>query len=361
MQYAIIQEGQRALVYENGVLARFLGPGKHRVRRWFTEVDVRHVPAAQRVTELQPGMERVLPAEDARMLEVATHEIGLLSFRGKPLQVVGPGEWVLWQFAGRVDAQLVDLRSLHANVPSRFWALAGGFVRTQVVRPWQRAVVFADGDIAEVLSEGSYALSTYDRSLEVIMLDMREQELQVVGQELITADKATLRLNVLFKYRIDEPVASVKGTTSLHDALYAEVQLAARTAVAGVTVDQLLEKRVELAAAMVADVAERVSAWGVRAVRLDIKDVVLPGDMKLLLNQVIEAEKRAAAQNILRREETAATRSLANTAKLLQSNPVLLRLKELELYKEMAERIPNLSVVVSPADVQRQLQLKVDD
>ena len=111
---------------------------------------------------------------------------------------------------------------------------------------------------------------------------------------------------------------------------------------------------------MVASVTERVKAWGVHAARLDIKDVVLPGDMKVLLNQVIEADKRAAAQNILRREETAATRSLANTAKLLEANPVLLRLKELELYKELAERIPNLSVIVSPADVQRQLQLKAE-
>ena len=107
-------------------------------------------------------------------------------------------------------------------------------------------------------------------------------------------------------------------------------------------------------------VTERVLAWGVHVARLDIKDVVLPGDMKVLLNQVIEAEKRAAAQNILRREETAATRSLANTAKLLEANPVLLRLKELELYKELAERIPNLSVIVSPSDVQRQLQLKTE-
>ncbi len=361
MQHAIIQEGQRALVYENGVLVRFLGPGKHRVHRWFTEVEVRRIPANQRVTELQPGMERVLPAEDARVLEVATHEIALLSHRGKPLQVVGPGEWVLWQYVGRVEAEVVDLRPLHAKVPSRFWNLVNAHVRTQVVRPWQRAVVFADGELAEVLAEGSYVLSLHDRALEVVLLDMREQELQVTGQELITADKATLRLNVLFKYRIDEPVAAVSGTTSLHDALYAEVQLAARTAVAGVTVDKLLEQRVELATSMVADVTERVKPWGVRAVRLDIKDVVLPGDMKVLLNQVIEAEKRAAAQNILRREETAATRSLANTAKLLESNPVLLRLKELELYKEMAERIPNLSVVVSPADVQRQLQLKVED
>jgi hypothetical protein len=79
--------------------------------------------------------------------------------------------------------------------------------------------------------------------------------------------------------------------------------------------------------------------------------------MKLLLNQVIEAEKRAAAQVILRREETAATRSLANTAKLLQSNPVLLRLKELETLKEIAERIPNLSVFVGGEQLTRQLRL----
>ena len=360
MRYAIIQEGQRGLVYENGVLDRFLGPGRHRIHRWFTTVELRHV-GNERVSALEPGMERVLPAEDARVLDVATHEIALISYRGQPERIVGPGEWVLWQFDGRVDAEIVDLRPLLVEVPSRFWAFGGAHVRTQVVRPWQRAVVFANGEQVAVLQEGSYTLSTYDRTLDIIVLDTREQELQVMGQELITADKVTLRLNVLFKYRITDPVAAVRSTSGLHDALYAEVQLAARTAVAGVTVDQLLEQRGDLATAMVAAVSERVAAWGVQAVRLDIKDVVLPGEMKGLLNQVIEAEKRAAAQNILRREETAATRSLANTARLLESNPVLLRLKELELYKEMAERIPNLSVVVSPADVQRQLQLKVED
>jgi regulator of protease activity HflC (stomatin/prohibitin superfamily) len=274
--------------------------------------------------------------------------------------VLGPGAWVLWQFDGRVDAQIVDMRPLVVDVPTRFWPLAGTVLRTQVVRPWQRVVVVANGEQAEVLHEGAYAMSTYDRNLEVIVFDTREQELQVRGQELITADKATLRLNVVFKYRITDPVVAVRATSGLYDALYAEVQLAARTAVAGVTVDQLLEQRVELAAAMVAAVRERVGTWGVLAARLDIKDVVLPGDMKVLLNQVIEAEKRAAAQNILRREETAATRSLANTARLLENNPVLLRLKEIELYKEMAERIPNLSVVVTPAELQQRLKLTAD-
>ncbi len=90
---------------------------------------------------------------------------------------------------------------------------------------------------------------------------------------------------------------------------------------------------------------------------MDLKDVVLPGEMKTLLNQVIEAEKRAAANVILRREETAATRSLANTAKLLESNPTLLRLKELESWKEIAATVGNVTVVASPQQLLGQLSL----
>ena len=78
---------------------------------------------------------------------------------------------------------------------------------------------------------------------------------------------------------------------------------------------------------------------------MTVKDVVLPGEMKTILNQVIEAEKRAAANVILRREETAATRSLLNTAKLLEQNPTLLRLKELEAWKEIAEKVSQLTGV----------------
>jgi hypothetical protein len=91
--------------------------------------------------------------------------------------------------------------------------------------------------------------------------------------------------------------------------------------------------------------------------RLEIKDVVLPGEMKTLLNQVIEADKRAAAQNILRREEVAATRQLANTARLLENNPVLRRLKEMEAVKEIADRIDKLTVIMAPADLHAQLRL----
>jgi regulator of protease activity HflC (stomatin/prohibitin superfamily) len=108
---------------------------------------------------------------------------------------------------------------------------------------------------------------------------------------------------------------------------------------------------------MRAELAERAATWGAAILDMDLKDIVLPGEMKTILNQVIEAEKRAAANVILRREETAATRSLMNTAKLLEQSPTLLRLKELEAWKEIAEKVDQLTLVATPAELCSRLSL----
>lgn len=161
------------------------------------------------------------------------------------------------------------------------------------------------------------------------------------------------------RYRVVDPETLVAKLGSLRDAMYAETQLAVRHLVAGVTVDRLLEERAAHATEMIERVRTRARSWGVEVLSLDIKDLVLPGDMRTLLNQVIEAEKRAAARVSLRREEVAATRSLANTAKILESNPVLLKLKELETFKDLAERIPKLTVVVGAEQLVS--WLRIDD
>jgi regulator of protease activity HflC (stomatin/prohibitin superfamily) len=157
---------------------------------------------------------------------------------------------------------------------------------------------------------------------------------------------------------VADPVAAVQGAAALDDALYSEAQLVARRHVAGVSVDQLLERRGEAAAAMREALAPRALAWGVEVVAIDLKDVILPGEMKALLNKVIEAEKQAAATSILRREETAATRSLANTAKLLEQNPTLMRLKEMEAWREIAERVGQITVVATPQQLLNTVSLK---
>lgn len=88
---------------------------------------------------------------------------------------------------------------------------------------------------------------------------------------------------------------------------------------------------------MIADGSCRVDSVGV-------KDIILPGEIKTILSKVIEAEKAAQANVVRRREETAATRSMLNTAKMMEDNPVALRLKELEVLERIAEKIDRIQV-----------------
>ena len=137
--------------------------------------------------------------------------------------------------------------------------------------------------------------------------------------------------------------------------MYLLVQLAAREYVAGVTLDELLEGRDAMTRFLEEQTRAKAARFGVRIERVGVKDVVLPGEMKTLLNRVIEAEKEAAANVILRREETAATRSLANTARVMAENPVLLRLKELETMKEIAGNIDEVRLVVGSDGIDKLL------
>ena len=175
---------------------------------------------------------------------------------------------------------------------------------------------------------------------------MRVAQVAVAGQELMTRDKVTLRLSISVEYAIEDPAIATHTVTNVRDAVYLLVQLASREFVAGVTLDELLAGRDTMTRFLEADVTGKARRIGVRVERVGVKDVVLPGEMKALLNKVIEAEKEAAANVVLRREETAATRSLANTAKLMAEQPLLLRLKELDSLKEMAAKVHEVRLVV---------------
>lgn len=132
----------------------------------------------------------------------------------------------------------------------------------------------------------------------------------------------------------------------MRDAIYLLVQLAARDYVATVNLDQLLEGRESMTRYLEEQTVARAAGFGARIERLGVKDIVLPGEMKTLLNRVIEAEKQAAANVILRREESAAVRALANNARVMAEHPIMVRLKEIEAMKDMAASIDEVRVIV---------------
>jgi regulator of protease activity HflC (stomatin/prohibitin superfamily) len=158
----------------------------------------------------------------------------------------------------------------------------------------------------------------------------------IAGQEIMTADKVTLRMNVVVVYRVIDARIAVSMTEDARQSLYREVQLALRAAIVARDLDAFLADKDVVARQMVEAVSRRAGSLGLEIISVGIRDVILPGDMKELMNKVTEAKKAAEANLIVRREETAAMRSQSNTAKVLEGNPTLMRLRELEVLEKIA-------------------------
>lgn len=353
----VVSDHQRAIRFRGGRAVAFLGPGRHRT--WFPgagdRVELLDLNAG--VTAWQPA-HAVVPPEAAQVVDVPFRAIGLVSLDGVPSFAVRPGRWLAWTGAHRVEVQVVSTAPLLAALPESTWSLLpAGLLQDVVVLPHERVLLYVDGALDRVLGAGRYGVFADGRAVSAVKVDLREQELTIAGQELMTQDKVTLRVTVLVRYRVVDPALAHGAVGSLRDGLYAAAQLAARSVVGDHAIDGLLDARTGLADRLAERMAPRLAGWGVELCAIDLKDLILPGEMKTILNQVIEAEKRAAANVVLRREEVAATRSLANTAKLLEQNPTLLRLKELESMERMAQKIERITVVAGPGELWRTLAL----
>ncbi len=341
-----VRLNERVVVLKDGVPVRALGPGRHRV--WGTRLTDLRWNTDEILFQSQPEARAVLPAEWFAEAHLSVLERGVLFKDGVPRAFLRPGVHRFWTVdpsvrleVYRVDEPMPELTDELVRVlPKKEYVLT-------TVIAHQRGLLFVRGELRDTLAPGRYAVWSHPGAEVAIQtVDMRSEQVSIVGQELMTRDKVTLRLTLTVEFAIEDPARAVTSVANVRDAVYLIVQLAARQFVAGVTLDELLEGRDAMTRYLEEDAVPKASRFGVRVERVGLKDVVLPGEMKTLLNRVIEAEKEAAANVILRREETAATRSLANTARVMADQPMLLRLKELENMKEIAERIQELRLVV---------------
>jgi len=205
-------------------------------------------------------------------------------------------------------------------------------------------VLWVDGKIDRLLVPGSYAFWKFNRNVAVETVDLRLQAVEVTGQDILTRDKVGLRLNLSATYRFTDVLMAYQQLQKPAEHLYRELQFGLRAAVGTRTLDELLENKTVIDDVVTAFVRAKLSAYGLELDAAGVKDIVLPGEMKTILAKVVEAEKTAEANVIRRREETAATRSLLNTARVMEDNPVALRMKELETLERVAERIDKISV-----------------
>ncbi|MBF6174827.1 slipin family protein [Nocardia blacklockiae] len=209
------------------------------------------------------------------------------------------------------------------------------------VMDWQRTLLYRDGKLEKVLGPGRHR---YDqRRCTLVAVDMRPRQMQVTGQELLTRDGLSLRVSFTVSWVVTDPLSFTTGAQYPETVLYAAVQEAARDKVAARTLDELVADRALLAGAD--EVAAAVADLGIRVSSVRARDLMLPGELRKAALETVLAKERGRAELERARAEAAALRSLANTARLLEENPSLLRLRTLQV-----AATPGTQVVLDPRD-----------
>ena len=284
-----------------------------------------------------------------RRFKVREQERGLVFRDGQFEDVLGPGAYWRLDPLRKLQLEIVDVRGalfdheqLTAVLELRGTAM---LLEAVTVEAGHAGLLFRNGRHEATLGPGAYALWKGVARARIAVVELREQVADIAGQEIMTADKVTLRMNAVVTFKVADPLRAVSAVDDYRQALYREAQLALRTIVGARTLEALLGEKDAVARDLDGALRSRVAELGLEVVSLGIRDVILPGEMKQLLNRVIEAQKAAEAALVTRREETAAMRSQANTARLFEQDPTLMRLRELETLEKVAEK-GRLSVVV---------------
>jgi regulator of protease activity HflC (stomatin/prohibitin superfamily) len=351
-----VQEDERALVTRNGRLERVLGPGLHRfvdpLRALTIETHnvVRGELSADRYAIVKAALPRIAD-EMLTAIETREGEVAIVSLDGRPTHVLGPYQLrVFWKVATRVDVERIDVASdpkiapRHLAMLERVGARNAPYVAETVVENHEAGLLHVEGRLVERLAAGRHAYWTVGRKVAVIRLDLRPQAVEITAQEMLTKDRISLRVTLTALRRIVDPERVVAALADVDGWLYRLIQLAIREAVSSRTLDEVLAAKGALDAELRASVRERIADSGIELLELGVKDVILPGEIRELVNKVVEAERTAKANLIRRQEETAATRSLLNTAKLMEDNPLLLRLKELESLERLVEKVGRIDL-----------------
>jgi regulator of protease activity HflC (stomatin/prohibitin superfamily) len=354
-----IAQHERGLKFLNGSFVAVLEPGVHWIFDPLGRTGIQTYDLT--VPEFEhPRVDFLLAAgatltRHMQVVELHDREVGLVYKNGNITGVLAPGKRQLY-WRGPIEVSVVrydisqsceippGIAKILARAKQPLAAHVAEAVSAVEIADTAVGLLIVDGELVKVLEPGLHAFWKFQRALKTEAVDRRVQAMEVAGQEILTRDKVSLRVNLTALWQVLDVVKARGALSNFVEFVYKELQFALREAVGTRTLDELLGDKGVLDRDIGAAVRVKVSEHGLAIHSVGVKDVILPGEMKTILNQVVEAEKVAQANLIKRREETAATRSLLNTARMMDENPTLLRLKELETLEKVTEKIDKLTV-----------------
>lgn len=343
-----IQAYQVALVIENRMLVEVLTKGKYWIIGNKEVLIFEMNQPFQSRFELNTLLKNEELAAKLEVVDVLDNEIVIQYQNGIFKDVLITGKYAFWKGIHEYQFIKADLSKVEIteNIPLNILEhiRMKQYVRKFTVLSNETGLLFVNGKFHTQVAAGNYYFWANAISMELKTIDLRQQQMEISGQEILTKDKAALRINFFAKYQIKDITKALIKNKEAEKQLYILLQLALRAFVGGNTLDELLSKKDSIVDAILEETKVKIEAIGMEVFDAGIRDIILPGEMKEIMNQVLVAEKKAQANSIMRREETAATRSLLNTAKLMEENEMLWKLKEMEYVEKIADRIGEITI-----------------
>lgn len=349
MKY-IIKDNQAGFVLKNGVFQKMVTSGIY----YFPKIcgyEVAIENMEGEVDYLELPYQAL--ARDASFLSATVHmevpdgSVGFIYVNGKLSSFANRREYTFWNVYDKYEIKIVSMegtvmgeevtRHMLSVLPSKFY-------KEISVAEGEVGLLYYDNVMQDQLGKGTYRFWLYSHNVTGKIFDIKQKELDIVGQEILTKDKIGIRMNFACIYKIRDVVEFVEKISELKGQLYSAVQLVIREIVGNYKLDEILEAKEKISKEIYTALKERENMFCVEFLSAGIKDIILPGEIREIMNSVLVAEKAAQANVISRREEVASTRSLLNTAKLMDENRTLYKLKELEYLEKICERVGEISV-----------------
>ncbi|MBQ8147116.1 MAG: slipin family protein [Clostridia bacterium] len=346
MKKVIINERTIGLLFKNGKFERVLRAGRYIVSKnsIVEEIDIEK-PLKSANATLDTLMENKDIKAMYNLHVVDQNQVLIRYIDGRVRDAFTQGVYAL--YAGLknekieyVDAQNAMIEGLSAETIRQ---LPYSMYKFHEVSPYEKGILFVDNKLERVLDGGIYYFWS-KRETEVRLVDTRAIVINVTGQEILTQDKVSVRVNLVICIRIKDYVKVITELNDYEEHIRICAQLAVREYVNKYKLDEILENKEKISQHVYEKLKEKEKEFYVEVNEAAVRDIILPGEIRSIMNTILLAEKKAQANVITRREEVASTRSLLNTAKLMDENKTLYKLKELEFLEKICENIDSINL-----------------
>ncbi len=354
----IIKQNEKGYLFKNGRFVRCLDAGKyHTFMSRQIEVRPLDAPLGSVNCNIETLLANKVTAANTTQVTVGDEQLAFHFVDGKYRDCLSSGKYAYWNEAGKHTFIIADISVPEVSADVPLYVIqkinAGLFIKVEVAE-FERGRLYYNNKFVRLLSAGTYYFWKTGVKVNVDLVDIRLTQMDIAGQEILTQDKVSLRINFVLHYRITDCVKVATEIDDYKEQLHVAVQLALRDYVGRYRIDEILESKDQISSYVFGKLKEKENELFISVADAGVKDIILPGEIRDIMNTVLVAEKRAQANVITRREEVASTRSLLNTAKLMEENKTLYEMKKLEYLERICEKVGNINVTGS-GDILSQL------